>query len=184
VATVAHPPLEPAEFLALQSSAGWRMAVELIQSEAVVIPPSGAAASSAQGELFFALRSWQEAESDAGLLLQDVFVELPGHQFLAPDIAWWSPERRPTVGEGAIGIVPDLVVEVLSPATRSNDLGIKRTLYLEVGVQELWLADPSAKTLTRARPSAIDEELSSKDTLRTDLLPSFALALRRVFTVS
>ena len=55
------------------------MAVELIDGEAVVMPPSGAAASSVQGELFFALRSWQDAEGERGLLLQDVFVELPGH---------------------------------------------------------------------------------------------------------
>lgn len=157
------------------------MAVELIDGEAVVIPPSGAAASSVQGELFFALRSWQEVQKDRGLLLQDVFVELPGHQFLAPDIAWWSHSRRPVVREGPIDAVPDLVVEVLSPATRSNDLGVKRTYYLEVGVGELWLVDPAAKTLTRARPSAGDEELSSRDRLSSDLLTGFSLALSRVF---
>jgi Uma2 family endonuclease len=173
--------LEPAEFLALQSSAGWRMAVELIDGEAVVIPPSGAAASCVQGELFYALRSWQEVQKDRGLLLQDVFVELPGHRFFALDIAWWSDSRRPVVGEGAIAAVPDLVVEVLSHATRSNDLGVKRTYYLEVGVRELWLVDPAAKSLTCARPAVGDEELSAGDTLRSELLTGFSLALSRVF---
>ena len=174
MATVAHPHLEPSEFLALQSAAGWRLAVELIDGEAVVIPPTGAAASSVQGELFYALRRWQEAESDGGLPLQDVFVELPGHQFLAPDIAWWARTRRPNIREGAIDVVPDLVIEVLSPATRSNDLGVKRGYYLEAGVRELWLADPSGKTLTRARACADDEELSSTDTLGSELLNGLA----------
>ena len=158
------------------------MAIELIDGEAVVIPPSGAAASSVQGELFFALRGWQEVKKDGGLLLQDVFVQLPGHLFLAPDIAWWSRTRRPAVREGAIDVVPDLVVEVLSPATRSNDLGVKRDHYLEVGVQELWLADPSAKTLTRARPSADDEELSASDKLSSGLLSGFAIVVSRLFS--
>lgn len=180
VASIAHPRLQPSEFLALQASAGWRMAVELIGGEAVVIPPSGAAASSVQGELFFALRRWQEVERDGGLLLQDVFVKLPGQFYLAPDIAWWAQTRRPAIGEGAIDVVPDLVVEVLSSATRTNDLGVKRNYYLDVGVRELWLADPSAKTLTRARPSA-DEQLSSGDTLGSDLLGGFSLALSQVF---
>lgn len=157
------------------------MAVELIDGEAVVIPPSGAAASSVQGELFFALRSWQDVQPDAGLLLQDVFVELPGHQFLAPDIAWWAASRRPRVREGAIDVVPDLVVEVLSPATRANDLGIKRDRYLQVGVRELWLVDPSDKTLVRARPSAGDEQLGSAATLASDVLNGFSLVLAKIF---
>jgi Uma2 family endonuclease len=157
------------------------MAVELIDGEAVVMPPSGAAASSVQGELFYALRRWQEAADDGGLVLQDVFVELPGHQFLAPDIAWWARTRRPGIREGAVDVVPDLVVEVLSPATRSNDLGVKRGFYLDVAVRELWLADLSAKTLTRARPSADDQELSVADTLDSELLDGFSLALSQVF---
>lgn len=160
------------------------MAVELIDGEAVVMPPSGAAASSVQGELFFALRSWQQAAKDAGLLLQDVFVELPGHQFLAPDIAWWSKARRPAIELGAISVVPELVVEVLSPATRINDLGVKREHYLAVGVRELWLADPAAKTLTRARSAADDEEFNSEETLTTQLLNCFSLALTGVFSTA
>jgi Uma2 family endonuclease len=160
------------------------MAVELIDGEAVVMPPSGGAASSVQGELFFAIRTWQEAKADRGLLLQDVFVELPGNQFLAPDIAWWSPGRRPAIPEGAIDVVPDLVVEVLSPATRVNDLGVKRNLYLEAGVRELWLADPSLRVVTRALPSVPDEELRQDDTLRTALLEGLSFELSRIFSAS
>ena len=180
MAAITHPRLEPSEFLALQTASGWRLAVELIDGEAIVIPPSGAAASSVQGELFYALRSWQQEASDGGLLLQDVFVELPGRRFLAPDIAWWSAARRPVVGPGAIDVVPDLVVEVLSPATRFNDLGVKRNYYLEVGVQELWLTDPSAKTVTRARPSAGDE-LLAQGTLQSELLIGFSVELSQIF---
>jgi Uma2 family endonuclease len=156
------------------------MAVELIDGEAVVLPPSGAAAASVQGELFFALRSWQKEAADRGLLLQDVFVELPGRQFLAPDIASWSAARRPTIVLGAIDVVPDLIVEVLSPATRVNDLGVKRNHYLEVDVRELWLADPSAKTLTRTRPSGGDE-IHTEGTLETEHPPGFSVELRQIF---
>ena len=126
------------------------MAAELIDGEAVVMPPFSAAASAVRGELFLALLSWQAHEADEGPLLQGVFVELPGRQFLAPDIAWWSATRHPPIRAGAIDVVPELVVEVLSPATRVNDLGVKRTHYLEVGVRELWLADPAANTLLRS----------------------------------
>jgi Uma2 family endonuclease len=113
-----------------------------------------------------------------------VFVALPGHQFLAPDIAWWSSDRRPAVREGALDVVPDLVVEVVSPATRANDLGIKRSLYLEVGACELWLADPSLKALVRARPLAPDQELSEDAILATNLLNGFSVHLSRVFSAA
>jgi Putative restriction endonuclease len=52
-----------------------------------VTPPSGGQAASAQGELFFAVRRWQETSGDAGLLLQDVFIRLTGENYLAPDLA-------------------------------------------------------------------------------------------------
>ncbi|MGO9794140.1 MAG: Uma2 family endonuclease [Solirubrobacteraceae bacterium] len=72
-------------------------------------------------------------------------MRLTGENYLAPDIAWWAAARRPALVQGALDLVPDLVVEVLSPATRVNDLGAKRDVYLAAGASELWLADPSVR---------------------------------------
>jgi Uma2 family endonuclease len=181
VATVAHPRLESAEYQALQAAAGWRAAVELIGGEAVVTPPSGGRAASAQGELFFALRRWQETSGDAGLLLQDVFVALPDENYLAPDLAWWAAARRPSLTQGALAVVPDLVIEVLSPATRANDLGAKRDVYLAAGVRELWFADPESATMTAVRPDGHRETFGQGDRFGSALLSGFALDVSRVF---
>lgn len=182
VATVAHPRIESPEYLALQARAGWRLDVELIDGEAVVMPPTGGWAASLQGELFVALRHWQEHTGDGGLLLQDVFVTMPKGQYLAPDIAWWSASRRPPLSKGAIESVPDLVVEVLSPATRINDLGVKRDLYLDSGVSELWLADPDSRTITRLRAgSEGNVAIGEAGTLESELLDGFALDLANLF---
>jgi Uma2 family endonuclease len=81
--------------------------------------------------------------------------------------------------------IPDLVVEVLSPATRANDLGIKREMYMRSGVRELWLADPDACTLTLVQPGADgDEVLLARDTLQSELLDGFALDLAHAFSFS
>src|SRR5271154_5245043 len=154
MATVVHPHVEPWEFEALQEDKGWCMDIELIAGEAVLVPPIGDRASSAQGELYLTLRRWQEDAGNEGVLLQDVFVAIPGGSRLAPDISWWSAERCPSTPPGATqwGMrqsVPDLVVEVLSPSTRANGLGVKRDLYMSSGVRELWLVDPDARTVTR-----------------------------------
>jgi Uma2 family endonuclease len=179
VATVAHQHLEPAEYRALQADAGWTLPLELIDGQVVVIPPSGRRAASAQGEFFYALRRWQENAGDRGLLLQDMFVGFP--DYVAPDIAWWRADRRPVVGEGALDAIPDLVVEVLSPKTRANDLGVKRELYMSVGVCELWLVDPPARTLTRVLPEGRDITHGAADVLTSELLPGFKLAVADVF---
>jgi Uma2 family endonuclease len=182
VATVAHPRIESPEYLALQARAGWRLDVELIDGEAVVMPPTGGWAASAQGKLHLALSRWQERTGDGGLLLQDVFVTMPEGQYLAPDIAWWSATRRPTLSKGAIESVPDLVVEVLSPATRTNDLGVKRELYLASGVSELWLADPDSRTVTRIGTDAQGSvAIGEAGILRSELLDGFVLDLADVF---
>ena len=184
MAMVAHPHIEPAEFIALQTNAGWGMDIELIDGEAVVIPPIGGPASSAQGELYFALRRWQQDVADEGLVLQDVFVVFPDGSHLAPDISWWSAARRPPRSDGSVKVIPDLVVEVLSPSTRVNDLGVKRELYMRSGVRELWLADPDtdARTITRVRPGVSEDDLLSEgDVLRSGLLDGFELGLTDVF---
>ncbi len=63
-----------------------------------------------------------------------------------PDISVFCDETKldERGGNGA----PDLVVEILSPATASKDLKEKFMLYERAGVREYWVADPANKTLT------------------------------------
>ncbi len=185
MATVVHPHLKTWEFDALQFNAGWSMDIEFIAGEAVVVPPIGGPASSAQGELYVALHRWQEDVAEGSLVLQDVFVAFPDGSRPAPDISYWSAERRLPVTRGAMQSVPDLVVEVLSPSTRANDLGVKRDLYMHSGVRELWLVDPDARTVTRARPEVTpDEVIGEGTTLHSELLQGLVLEVARIFAPS
>lgn len=171
VAAPTHPVLSPAEFAAGMERAGWRAPIELIDGEVVVIPPSGGETSLAQTEIVCRLRAWQGGLPAAGRVLTDVFV-LVGDAYLAPDAAWWAPGRLPAIRPGALDTVPDLVVEVLSPATRANDLGAKRERYLFAGVGELWLVDPVERcvlTVTAAREHRLTEGVA----LTSALLPGF-----------
>lgn len=60
--------------------------------------------------------------------------------------------------------VPVLVVEVVSPVTRRRDREQKRALYLEAGVAEYWIVDPTTRSATIVRPNQADEVL--KDVVR------------------
>lgn len=48
-----------------------------------------------------------------------------------------------------------LAVEVASPSTQSYDRAYKLDGYLAMGVGEVWLVDPVARTVTVGRPGAI-----------------------------
>jgi Uma2 family endonuclease len=179
VATLTHPVLTPSEFGALMERAGWKAPIELIGGEVVVIPPTGGDASLAQTEVLRHMGAWQGRQPTGGRLLTDVFVRI-GDAFLAPDVAWWAAGREPEIAMGAIETVPDLVVEVLSPSTRANDLGPKRRAYLEGGVQELWLVDPAARSVAVVRRSE-EGRLDESADLTSPLLPGLAIAVADLF---
>ncbi len=64
-----------------------------------------------------------------------------------PDILFISHERRGIINEQNISGAPDLVIEILSPATEERDRGVKLQLYCRYGVQECWLVDPEERTV-------------------------------------
>lgn len=63
-----------------------------------------------------------------------------------PDLLVVCDESK--VGERRVRGAPDFVVEVLSPATASHDMVIKRRLYERHGVREYWLIHPIDRVLS------------------------------------
>ncbi len=70
-----------------------------------------------------------------------VDVHLSEHDIVQPDLVVVLTGNRiitPTKIKGT----PDLVIEILSPSTRENDLTLKRQRYEQAGVPEYWAVDP------------------------------------------
>lgn len=63
-----------------------------------------------------------------------------------PDITVFKDRER--VGCYGFMGVPDMIVEVLSEATKYNDRYRKYSLYEEAGVPEYWIVDPVSKTVS------------------------------------
>ena len=71
-----------------------------------------------------------------------------GEDIVVPDIAGWRRERMPQLPNTAyFTLATDWVCEVLSPSTRTLDLGGKRAVYAREGVSYLWFLDPIAHSL-------------------------------------
>jgi Uma2 family endonuclease len=79
------------------------------------------------------------------VVVSPVDVVLAEHSIVQPDVIYVGPERAGILGQRVEG-APDLVVEILSPATARRDLGEKLRLYAESGVAEYWIVDPALET--------------------------------------
>jgi colicin import membrane protein len=95
---------------------------------------------------YSALTAWFAAQSDV-VVLGDGRVDwgVAGIRPLGPDIVVLSEvrhwRRQATFHLAEEGGSPMLVVEIASPSTRRNDLGIKREFYYRVGVQKYVIVD-------------------------------------------
>jgi len=74
-------------------------------------------------------------------------VQLTDHDIVQPDLVVVLTSRMQMITPTKIKGVPDLIVEILSPSTASNDATLKKQLYERVGVAEYWIVDPDNHTV-------------------------------------
>ena len=123
-------------------------------------------------------------ERGLGMVLDaSIDIRFTPENVLIPDIIFIAQDRLHIVGPKTVDAAPDLVVEILSPGTRNRDLDIKRAIYARFGVQEYWIVDPEALTVTvltlagdRYEPVVPREE----GVIASRVLPGFTLALSEV----
>ncbi len=131
------------------------------------------------------LQGHVERESLGMVLDAPCDVVLSRFDVFQPDIFFISSGRLEVIGEKYISDAPDLVVEVLSPGTRKRDRSLKAKRYARFGVREMWLADPSRKTVevfvNDDKDFRREALYAGDDTLRSPLLPGLEIPLQRVF---
>jgi Uma2 family endonuclease len=116
-----------------------------------------------------------------------VDIVLSQHDVVVPDLVYVSKQRNHLLQEKNIPGPPDLVVEVLSPSTRTKDRKLKRRLYEKVGVLEYWMMDGDADTVRvyRLGPlgygTGVHLSATAGDVLTTPLLPGWKLPLAELF---
>ena len=161
----------------------------LVEGEVVVNEPTRLHAG-ALGALHLALGSWTQGEEAArGEASLAVDVELDGRNVFAPDLLWWAEGRVPPRDARPPYPMPDIAVEVRSPATWRYDIGEKKAGYERHGLPELWLLDTAAEVVLvfrRSQPNAatfdVALELGGAEELTSPLLPGFAPAVESLFS--
>lgn len=101
-----------------------------------------------------------------------------------PDVYYVSAERLPldVRVQGYLEVVPELVVEIVSPSDSDADVREKIAMWLELGVSMALEVRPASRSIAVHRPGAPAVTLTGDDTLDGgDVLPGFSLPLSEIF---
>ena len=102
-----------------------------------------------------------------------------------PDIFFISEEHFEIITEEHIRGAPDLIIEILSPATAERDRTYKRTLYARHGVKEYWIVDPETKSIEvmalQEKGFETAQVYKMGESLSSPLLNKLSLNLEEVF---
>ncbi|HEY8543669.1 MAG TPA: Uma2 family endonuclease [Acidimicrobiales bacterium] len=138
--------------------------------------------------LILLFRLWVREAPGRGTISTQQPVKVTDRRGYLPDFAWHPPERcRMEHGLPAVTGLPGLIVEVLSPSTRTFDLVRKRCDYEQLGVGEVWFLEQDAAALgvvvcQRVDGGGfVDRELRPGDTLTSPLLDGFTVDVAELY---
>ena len=175
---------------------------EIHGGELVVVPAPVLRHQFATMEIFAVLDDYRRRSG--GLAVTAPFdVVFDEHDVLQPDVVFFRAARLPLLDpDGPARAAPDLVVEVLSPASAHSDRGRKMRIFARHAVREYWIVDPIRQRIevhvpnrnARDVPDAVDEQgaesawrlaqvASPGDTVRSAALPGLAFDAARVFAL-
>ena len=159
---------------------------ELLDGQHAVTPAPGRRHQAVSRWLVHHLSAWT-VEHGGEVFAAPFDVLLSDVDVVQPDVLYVSPERASILTDANARDAPDLVIEILSEATRRRDEVTKRHLYARHGVAEYWIVDPVLETVKVYRDPAVgfaEPQILSResgDALESPLLPGFTLGLERVF---
>lgn len=132
------------------------------------------------------------AEERLGWAITEALFHLPApiNRDRRPDIAFvsyqrWPKEKPMPPTDDAWDVVPNLVVEVVSPSDNINELEQKIVEYFRVGVQLVWVVHPTGNKIHVYQSPTQISGLAKHETLDGgSVVPGFRLPLSELFTQS
>lgn len=115
---------------------------ELIDGVMIVHSPASLRHDDVAGFLRTLMHCYTADKNLGRVLGPDGLVRIKKGRRVGADLFFLTQDRVPHPLPKEYKGVPDLFIEVLSPSNRDDDLDIKRPLYREAGVKEIWFVDP------------------------------------------
>lgn len=158
----------------------------LIDGEVVVNAPNAQHELVVQ-KLTLAFWAWMRDGADRGEVSTQQPVKINDRRGYQPDFAWYPQDRcAPRDEPPSFSGLPCLIVEILSPSTRTFDLLRKRADYDNIGIDEVWFVDGLERSVLlcqRSEPGLRyhDEEVGTDGILTSPLLEGFEVPVSELF---
>jgi Uma2 family endonuclease len=120
-----------------------------------------------------------------GVAAQETDFSFGSERRLRPDLAMISLEALAGLDIERVPVtaVPLIVVEVVSPSQNFDQLHRKIQIYLESGVEEVWVVYPGGKQIYVHRKGTV-QLYSAEESIATPFLPGWSLRVGDLFTLA
>ena len=158
---------------------------ELIDGRIVRMNPTGRSHAFVESNLSSALTLFVRQRKLGQVLVGEVgvFTRLDPDRVRAADIAFVSNERLSrTSSKGYLKVAPELVVEVISPTDRWQDVRQKLEEYFAIGVHRVWIVEPDNRDVLVCSASTEMRKFGEGDMLVGEgVLDGFTLPVAELF---
>jgi len=120
---------------------------ELVEGIVVMKSPVSYPHEALFGFLHRTLGLYVEERQLGEVLSQKFLVRITDYTGREPDLLFVSRERLDIIERNYLAGAPDLVIEIVSPHDRPNEILQKQVEYEQLGVEELWIIDQPKKRL-------------------------------------
>jgi Uma2 family endonuclease len=145
--------------------------------------------SRVEAKIAYLLRRWMEGRPGprGAVVVGEAGVRLRRNPdtTVGVDVAYVSAETADGVRheDGFVDGVPVLVVEILSPSDKQEEIEEKLKSYLAAGVKLVWIVAPTFRTITVYRGDSEPELFNATQSISADPhLPGFNVAVADVFS--
>ena len=158
---------------------------ELIDGRIVRMNPIGRSHAYVAANLSMALNQFVRQHKLGEVLVGEIgiFIQRKPDRIRAADIAFVSTKRlAQTTESGYLKTAPDLVVEIISPSDRWQDVRDKLEEYFAIGVYRVWIAEPDNRDVLVYSASTEMRKFGEGDMLVGEgVLDGFTLPVAELF---
>lgn len=158
---------------------------ELVEGRLVKMGPTGWRHGKFEWRFGDALGDFVEEHNLGEVLVGEVglYTQRNPDTVRGADVIYISNERLAQVKSSSfLDVTPELIVEIMSPDDRWTEVKQKLKEYFSIGVNLVWVADPSDKTVSVYSSLTEVQIFGENDSLTgDDILPGFSVSVASLF---